>query len=259
MVSYYLKYLKYKSKYLNLLNVLKGGEEIGRGLFGIVFRPPLHCEPRKEEFENDKYVGKIMTAEEAEKELINSNIVRGLDPSGEWSITVASICNFNKKQPQEPDFEKNKFQIEKDNFTIQLISKFGGKTIKKLISWNEDEPLKLDVSKIPLFIKLVKESVKAIDALNAGGYCHDDIHLDNIMYNEEDKKVRLIDFGKLKVKDESNQDFQLFFDDIKQVLRSNLVKKHEDFSKKFNKYTSTYPNTEQECKDAILSLPDLPE
>jgi len=265
MESYYLKYLKYKSKYLNLLNVLKGGKEIGKGGYGIVFRPPLNCEPRKEEFENDNYVGKIMSYKDAQEELINSNKVRLLDPTGEWSITVVHESYYNDKQPQENDYK----QEYKTRHPYQLISKFGGKSLKKLISYDADEPSKLDVSKIPLFIKLVKDTVIAIDALNAGGYSHGDLHIDNIIYDEIDGKIRLIDFGRLKkLDDDSNaffsNDFVILHCNIEYIIGKNIVKLNFE---KLNEWLSKYrlnnmmSKTFLEFRDAILSLPDvlLPE
>ena len=101
MIDYYLKYLKYKSKYLSL----KGGEEIGRGKFGLVFRPPLISQPIKEIYQSNDYVGKIMVEENAEKELIKSNKVRELDPTCEWSITIEYKSIYQEEQT-EVDFKK---------------------------------------------------------------------------------------------------------------------------------------------------------
>lgn len=240
MIDYYLKYLKYKTKYLNL----KGGEEIGKGKFGLVFRPPLICDPIKEEYQSIDYVGKIMSEEDAEKELINSNKVRELDPTGEWSITTEYRSIYHEEQT-DGDYKK----IYKKSYPVQLISKFGGETIKKIIKWDEEKPKELDISKIPFFIQLVKQTIPIIKNLNKI-YAHDDLHLDNIMYNFKDGKLRLIDFGELK-SIENRCDFIEFYYSIKQVLFN--VKKGETFTE----WLKIKPTNCKEYEEAILSLPDL--
>jgi serine/threonine protein kinase len=242
MIDYYLKYLKYKSKYLNL----KGGEEIGRGKFGLVFRPPLICQPIKEIYQSSDYVGKIMTEEDAEKEFIKSNKVRELDPTCEWSITIEHKSIYQEEQT-EVDYKKEFIK----KYPIQLISKFGGESIKKIIKWNEEKPKELDISKIPLFILLVKQTVPIIKNLNKL-YAHNDLHLDNIMYDVKDAKLRLIDFGELSdIKDKC--DFEEFFYSIKLVIYALNNK----FGTTFTEWLNIKPTNCKEFEEAILSLPNL--
>jgi serine/threonine protein kinase len=242
MIDYYLKYLKYKSKYLKL----KGGEEIGKGKFGLVFRPPLICQPIKEVYQSSDYVGKIMTEEDAEKELINSNKVRELDPTCEWSITT-EYKSFYQEEQTDSDYKKD----YNTKYPVQLISKFGGETIKKIIKWNEEKPKELDISKIPLFIQLVKQAVPIIKDLNKT-YAHNDLHLDNIMYDVKDGKIRLIDFGELTpINDKC--DFEEFYYSIKSVIY--VVK--NNFGETFIEWLKNKPTNCKEFEEAILSLPVL--
>ena len=242
MIDYYLKYLKYKAKYLKL----KGGEEIGRGQFGLVFRPPLISDPIKEEYQNIDYVGKIMTDDAAEKELINSNKVRELDPKGEWSITTEYKSIYQEEQ-RDVDYKKT----YKDLYPVQLISKFGGETLKKIIKWDEENLKELDKSKIPLFIQLVKQTIPIVKKLNEK-YAHNDLHLDNIMYNEKDGKVRLIDFGELKLIS-GRCDFEELFYSIKTVIFTS----RENFGETFTEWLKIKPTNCKEFEESILSLPVL--
>jgi len=256
MESYYTKYLKYKSKYLHLVNILKGGEKIGTGLFGIVFRPPLRCEVRKEEYEISEYVGKIMTEKNALEELSNSDKVKALDPEGEWSITVVHTSSFMKEQPQEKDYDIKYYE----EYPTQLISKFGGSTLKKIINWDEEFPNVLNIDKLPLLIQLIKRTIPIIDKLNVL-YFHNDLHLDNIIYNEHDNKLRLIDFGKLtSISDITDIgakcDFEEFFYSVKSLLRnSNQIK--TTYKDHFKAWLKIYPTDCHQFKDALLNIPEI--
>jgi len=208
MKSYYLKYLKYKSKYLNLLNVLKGGEEIGPK----VFRAPLHCNPRNAQYETRDYVGKILSAEDCARELTNSDIVRRIDPTGLWSITMDYSCTISEVQ-DDPDYNSEYFNTH----PMQLISRFGGNSFSKIIGYSEDSS-KRNCENLPLLIRLIKRSVTAIDTLNAAGYRHNDLHLGNIVYDETTDSVRLMDFGRL-VHNDGESDFNNYWNEIKNGIK----------------------------------------
>lgn len=188
MTDYYLKYIKYKTKYLNL----KGGKYLSEGVEGVVFRPPLLCKERDAKYETDDYVGKIMTKNKAEEEYQKSNIVKELDPLGEWSVTIDKICEINNEQT-EKDYNKVRHRDKK----FQLISKFGGITLNKLINFVEDGFPNKEPQNIPLFFKLIKtQLVPIIKKLNENNVFHNDLHLDNVLYS--DGKIKIFDFGKLE-------------------------------------------------------------
>ena len=247
MESYYLKYLKYKSKYLNLLNVLKGGEEIGPK----VFRPPLHCNPRNAEFESTEYVGKILSVEDGTAELAKSNIVRRIDPSGSWSITMDYSCTIAEVQ-EDTDY-RAEYYI---SHPMQLISRFGGITLKKVIGYDENDLRKLNCSNASLFIRLVKRSIISIDTLNAAGYRHDDLHLGNILYNESTESIKLMDFGKL-IANDGQSDFENYHGFINEALAACKNQLNSPELTEWLRLPRPADRDTTDFRALILSLPDL--
>ena len=258
MIDYYLKYLKYKSKYLK---VMKGGEKIGRGEFGIVFRPPLFLKDRDSKYESRKYVGKIMKLEDAIAELKNSDIVKALDPDGEWSVTIKKLEPVNQSQI-DTDLESGDLK----KFPVQLISEFKGVSLKNLIGM-EDEEVNCKTMKMqntPLFFNLIKKLVPILINLNKT-HLHNDIHFGNFVYDETDDIVRVMDFGKLiksdgsegKTVNENLTDLTELFIQIQQVY--NCAKKHPRFAHVLQGFP-TNPHidpTPERYAEAILSIPDL--
>jgi len=241
MKDYYLKYLKYKSKYLKL----KGGEEIGPK----VFRPPLIFEQKNSSYETNDFVGKIISKEDGEEEFRKSNLVRQLDPSGNWSITMDFFGLINREQ-SDKDYKLTYF--DENKLTHQLISKFGGISFQKVIGYDDDDLSKLKCEKLPLFIKLIKRSVKSIDTLNTGGYRHNDLHLGNILYDESKDSVLLMDFGKL-VSNDGESDFENYYFFIKSVISAC---KKKNFTSELETWLALKGF---DYRELILALPDLPE
>jgi hypothetical protein len=256
MADYYLKYLKYKTKYLK---VMKGGEKIGKGEYGIVFRPPLFLVDRDQKYESRKYVGKIMTLENALAESKNSDIIKALDPDGEWSVTIKHLAPINSKQLdidlKSPDIEK---------FPIQLISEYKGISLKNLIGFEEDSEGTIKLENAALFFKLVQKLVPVFIKLNET-HLHNDIHLGNFVYDDTDDTIRIMDFGKLIKSDGSEgtsvegdlTDLSGLFNMITPIY--NGVRRNERFKPVLQGFP-TNPHKDpspQKYAEAILSIPNL--
>ena len=268
MVNYYIKYLKYKTKYLNL----KGGKYLSKGEDGIVYRPPLFCDVRDIKYESENYIGKIMEEKKAKDEFEKSNKIKELDPEGNWSVTVEKICLLNNEQIDE-DYLRNKNTALYKDKNMQLISKYGGVSLAKGFLDFDDTFKRYAVpDKIPLFFKLIKtQLVPIIIELNKT-YAHADLHLDNILYNSVDGKIRIFDFGKLMLTADkkgyfrSNSDFEDFYFHLDQIIRCIISKKwFEPEMKAYIDRRKTIlinPNKEdgfttEQYIEAILALPDL--
>jgi hypothetical protein len=268
MVNYYIKYLKYKTKYLNL----KGGKYLSKGVDGIVYRPPLFCIDRETKYENENYIGKIMEKDKADDEFQKSNKVKELDPEDNWSITIDKICLLNNEQIDE-DYLKNKNNFLYKDKNTQLISKYGGVSLAKgFLEYDDTFKKNATPDKIPLFFKLLKtQLVPIIIELNKK-YAHNDLHLDNILYNNSDGKIRIFDFGKLISIGEkkgylSNSDFEDLYFHLDPIIRCIIYKKwFEPEMKAYIDKRKTIllnPNEEnsfttEQYIEAILALPDLP-
>lgn len=268
MNNYYLKYLKYKTKYLNL----KGGKYLHEGADGIVFRPPLLC--GNTEYENENYVGKIMIEESASDELTKSNKIRELDPLMEWSITIDLKCKINDIQTDE-DFNNKKDSKDYRGKIYQIISKYGGISLynKLNIDATNDNYSLIKKDEIPICFKLVKNLIPKIKELNKK-YYHNDLHLHNILYNPEDGKIKIFDFGRLidvnefKKQDEEFQisDLNKLHDRLYAILDNmrmlNIFRIEIDLYRALSKTILVNPNqyglyTDAQYEADILAMPDF--
>ena len=268
MVNYYIKYLKYKTKYLNL----KGGKYLSEGEDGIVFHPPLLCIDREEKYETVEYVGKILDEDKATDEFKKSNKIKELDPEGKWSVTIDKICKINEIQIDEDYLEKKNKSIYKGKNT-QLISKYGGVSLAKgLIKFDEEYPALFESTNVPLFFKLIKtQLIPIVNKLN-DTYAHNDLHYNNILYDSTTGKIKLFDFGKLipiaeKKGYRSNSDFEDFHYFLDQIIRCIIARNW--FQPEMRIYMDKRntilinPNangeyTREQYVETLLALPDLP-
>jgi len=267
MINYYKKYLKYKSKYLNL----KGGKYLKKGEDGIVYIPPLMCDDKDEKYNSESYVGKIMEKEKAEDEFQKSNKIKELDPDNNWSITIDKICKISDEQIDE-DYLRNKNTDLYKSKNTQLISQYGGISLSSgLLDYNDTFKKDAVPTNVPLFFKLLKTQLVPIILELNKTFAHNDLHLDNILYSSTDGRIRIFDFGKLIPISEkkgymSNSDFEDLYFHLDPIIRSIIRKKWfepemTDYIDKRNKILIN-PNeddsytTEQYIK-AILALPDL--
>jgi len=142
-------------------------EMIGEGAFGYVFRAPLKCICNEHnKFMNSNYVSKLMTENNAKKEINN---IRKLE-----IIELPILCH-------------SKSILIKDGEKLDtiLIYKYKGKTLFQMVN----EKMKLDE------ILIGMESIlKEIYELNKKNIFHCDVKQNNILIDDE-KNFRLIDFG----------------------------------------------------------------
>jgi serine/threonine protein kinase len=189
------------------INRKKGGKELGRGRYGYTYNPPLKCtRSEKQNNANASRISKIFTREDNSddglyKEYANGLLVKELDPTGEWSITPELMCPLDKAQTNT-----NFKRLNTSKFKQQIIYKYGGVTLgsilKKVGEWdpyNSEGPdtRKYDVQSFKLYISLVKTLLHILPRLHVK-YIHDDLHDNNILFNPDDGKLRIIDFGRLE-------------------------------------------------------------
>lgn len=190
----------------------KGGKIIGKGMSGVVHYPALQCKvPSENPSDSDSYVSKVSSKKSAEKEFKNTEALRALKGSEEFAIYPEFMCEYNEKQNL-------------------LYSKFGGYSLVHYYSFLENLAYTKNADKKKEFneeyfnevfkaLEVLKEKVKW---LNENGIYHNDISFDNILYNEETKKVYLIDFEDRGKSRNDSKGIQSLLDDL------------EDFKKRIN-------------------------
>lgn len=165
----------------------KGGAFIYEGAYGCTFaKPPLKCidEPSRK---NDKYISKLMTREEAEKEAKASFFNWGaIDPENKFSINVLQTCYLDKSNIKS----SNNFNSckKKDEYNALVFQMYGGLDLTKLTPHPNNY--------IPLF-KGFLELMKGLKVAHDNDIVHCDIKPTNIVANVEGNNIilRFIDFG----------------------------------------------------------------
>jgi len=177
---------------------------IGSGSFGCVVKPAYICHNNKEDnFKNINTITKLFPNENNWKEEIYlHNIIQNkIDPNSIFTIKMLDKCIINPDEKYiEENIEntKNFYKcklINKDNKIYQIIYEDGGINLEDYIINNSENIIQI----LYLFINIL-EGVKKISLNN---YIHFDIKNDNILYNYINKKLILIDFGKLTKKDDA--------------------------------------------------------
>ena len=169
---------------------------IGEGSYGCVHNPPLQCKDRPKDT-NLQNVSKLLSKRNADKEMEEYKLISNADTNNEVHIGTPISC-----EPKQTD--SNKDAINKcnnflgtniDDYKL-LLMKNGGidlaafthKYANMPVTYNTREILEhfwLDMSRIMYGLKLLQEE----------GVVHKDLHLHNIVYNEDSGRANLIDFG----------------------------------------------------------------
>jgi hypothetical protein len=250
---YKIKYKKYKKKY-TLLKQLKqeGGnlKFIGKGASGCLFCPPIDPKfliPYKfsetfygiedfsfEKYNSDNYVGKILAIDRQgfgfdsyEKELKQFIKIKDLDPNGDYTpqlifaniFTTEQLLESIKTNASLSDCAQEKIKIK--NFGY-IISKHTGVSLQQKYETLILTGLIIDCRELKKFLIKFNELLKFIKILYDNNYLHLDIKLDNItVKKEEDDKLYLIDFGRVKKIDK---------DCIFPIIKTYLRNQHEMYS-----------------------------
>lgn len=173
------------------MNKKKGGEKIGEGANGCIFRPPLTCSIGKTK-SNKNYVGKVFNSETNGKfeETIMKKI-NIIDPKGYHIIPLNNKCIVKSKDIRLRD-KFNECGITRSEQMTQLIYEDGGISLYDFCNKNRSKYSIFDM--INGFVNIVDGLVK----MNKVRLCHRDLKPQNIMINEDNMLMRMTDFGLSK-------------------------------------------------------------
>ena len=179
----------------------KGGDIIGTGSYGCVFKPPIKCKNRTRK---KKGISKLMTKENGLTEMmISKDIVKRINvipKHNKYFIVSNNFCvpdkltNKDNKQMQR-HCEEDLVDKYKSGETLIIHNQpYGGKNLHIIVkeSSNGTENMKLSTLK-NITLKLKDLILNGIIPLHKMNVYHTDIKPQNLVWNS--KTIKLIDWG----------------------------------------------------------------
>jgi len=182
---------------------------IGEGAYGCVHKPSIECKHIPEpHFNYNDYVSKIMKTSNAEKELKEFVTIGKIDKYDEYHLGTPKIC--------KPKLDKNTVEDIKNckNINVSdvimnpndyslLVLKFGGPDLKILCLKYLETYLKTKKeTKFDKFWLEVHHLLKGVRFFKLNGIVHYDLKPQNILFNTKTGKLKFIDFGLMRTKEQ---------------------------------------------------------
>ncbi len=168
---------------------MRGGVEIGKGLYGCVFNPPLKCKPstKKSVYKQDTRippVSKITVKEDGLREINATEILQTIPNFESYFVAVSASCEPEEPEKQSENITECKIVKQKPYSKLILLTMpYSGLTL------NQRRPFFLEH-----YMAFSKHLLEAGSYLLSKQLVHFDMHLNNILVLD---KPRLIDFGFL--------------------------------------------------------------
>lgn len=194
---------------------MKGGEVIGSGSYGCVFKPPLPCKKTKKNKAGEKNLSKMMLNYEAIDEYNYHTIIKDIlkkyknyKKIKKYYIFSNNICKPAKlnKTMKKNLIEKcsnmvtNEYSKTNEKNLYLLNMPYGGIDLDSLIITNMERDikrLKIFINKlIDLLIDLIKNGIKK---LHKKDIYHTDIKSLNILKKNDSDYLSIIDWGLCEV------------------------------------------------------------
>ena len=167
---------------------------IGEGAYGCVVQPSLPC---SDSYETKGKVAKIMQKRHADIELDEFTELTNITGIEQYIIPKPHLC-FPKNNKQ---FRKTLKKCENENFKDEnvdlrlLVMENGGVNMEDILNHLIFE---MSPREVKIFINRWKVLLEAICFFREHQLIHNDLKIQNIVYNIKSAQIRLIDFGKTK-------------------------------------------------------------
>ena len=182
-----------------------GGEIIGKGAYGCVFRPPLRCIGHTHP--SNDMVSKLMLKDDAKQELNEFDKIDKLDPTYQFHLRKPLYCYIEHPTHAERVYmeqcymfqNKGGFKNHRWNKEFALLQmEDGGETLTAIF---DDVGRRFSLRKgvssrvIMMILKSLQPLFKGLVQMHKYKFCHLDIKSDNIVFNPKTLQCKYIDFG----------------------------------------------------------------
>ena len=228
-------------------------EVVGEGTYGCVHKPSLNCE--KENRPPPNKITKLMKDSEAEKEYAEYDIMEQVDPKHDYYLGAPKKCKVDVNIYNQKSAAKcSRLKKEDSNLTrnlakyMLLVMENGGDNLEDFADNAKKWPKNAEnIQRIEHFWLEAHRVLGGVKAFLDHGYIHHDLKPQNIVYNVENGRINLIDFGMMQKKSNvikeaarSKYGFSIYHWsfplDTKYLNRSN----YDKFAKRSDKFKTDY-------------------
>ena len=172
-----------------------GGVLLGVGAFGATFaHPPLRVPPQR--IPHDRLATKATSRSEADKEREFGSILEHVDPESRFTVPVFNVHDLDREDPQFVEFKRD-HQDEHGDADAVAVSKFIKGTPRLETHKFYHLPRDEKVARLKAAGDLMSD---VLHKLNYHQIYHNDLHSDNMMWDEEAGNYKLIDWGASQYK-----------------------------------------------------------
>ena len=205
---------------------MDGEKYCAEGASAAVYRPCIISNALSNVISFPNCVGKIFASKyKYEEELRINHLVSRIDPQNKFTLKMHDFFKIYKKDfKNKEEFQKSRLlkKYESREYFYQIIYQDGGMDLIDYVKLSDD------LMPFPKLLKMFLNIFEGVRTLQNYGYLHFDIKPDNIVYNQEEDKLNLIDFGLVDI-------------------MNNFYDRHNK-----NKHSYTYTYYPMECKLAHL-------
>jgi len=173
-----------------------GGDLLGSGGYGCVFRPNIPCDTGKYNSANYKYISKVVSGKDIESEYNNVDNfnLKKIDPHQRLIVYPIEDCgqpdNISRDDYEQCKDDTNENIDTEDGEYHNLIQRYYGETLDTIRRRKK-------VNNIEDSITLYMDLFKAVLLLNVNSLCHRDLKESNIVIDDKGK-LRIIDLSLLQ-------------------------------------------------------------
>lgn len=159
---------------------------------GEVYYPALECDEPSKQPKGD-YVSKVTSIEAGESEFKKTEPLRSLKPTNSIYPEIKCIRKG-----------KNLLFLKYGGFSLSEYFTNLEQNATGRLSW-APEPVVVDLTELNKIIHALEELINEINILNKANLYHNDVSLDNIVYNPKINRAYLIDFEKMTMNSQSGK------------------------------------------------------
>jgi serine/threonine protein kinase len=173
---------------------------IGKGAYGCVHKPSLHCKNKTVKSYKDK-VSKFMITKHANTEMTEYETIEKADPKNKLYLGKPIKCAVKKDNDNENAIDKCNMYDWKYSTHSLLVMEDGGENLSDFATRFKLNPITPEnKEKMELFWIEAQRILYGLTVFFQNDIVHHDLKAQNIVYNEEKNRINFIDFGLMTSK-----------------------------------------------------------